>query len=223
MADLRPQHNEAAVGANHPTKTDVINRAYNVEHDEDGTHKDINADSVTSAGAVSGTSGTFTSGLDISGASSGQLVFPATQNASADANTLDDYEEGYHEVTITPETSGTVTVDSNYNTFAYTKIGRVVHIQGEIRLSSVSSPVGDLLISVPFTVADLTEKAGIAVGSCGSYLLDFNASYILCETFEGASYFRLIEIIDNSTRDYVEGADLGGAERFTCQITYFTT
>ncbi len=40
MADLRPQHTEEAVGANHPTKTDVINRAYNVEHEEDGTHKD---------------------------------------------------------------------------------------------------------------------------------------------------------------------------------------
>lgn len=38
MADLRPQYTDEAVGANHPTKTDVINRAYNVEHDEDGTH-----------------------------------------------------------------------------------------------------------------------------------------------------------------------------------------
>jgi hypothetical protein len=39
MDDLRPQHNEEAVGANHPLKTDVINRAFNVEHDIDGTHK----------------------------------------------------------------------------------------------------------------------------------------------------------------------------------------
>jgi len=38
MADLRPQYTEEAVGANHPTKTDVINRAYNVEHGIDGTH-----------------------------------------------------------------------------------------------------------------------------------------------------------------------------------------
>ena len=39
MADLRPQYNEEAVGANHPTKDDVINRAWDVEHEEDGTHK----------------------------------------------------------------------------------------------------------------------------------------------------------------------------------------
>lgn len=46
MADLRPQYTEEAVGANHPTKADTINRAYNVEHDVDGTHKAINPDSV---------------------------------------------------------------------------------------------------------------------------------------------------------------------------------
>jgi len=39
MADIRPQYTEEAVGANHPTKADVINRAYNLEHDVDGTHK----------------------------------------------------------------------------------------------------------------------------------------------------------------------------------------
>ena len=39
MADLRPQHNEEVVGANHPTKADIANRAWNIEHDVDGTHK----------------------------------------------------------------------------------------------------------------------------------------------------------------------------------------
>ncbi len=53
MADLRPQFSEEVVGANHPTKTDVTNRAWDIEHDEDGTHKNnvikkenINADVV---------------------------------------------------------------------------------------------------------------------------------------------------------------------------------
>ena len=40
MADLRPQYNEEVVGHGHPTKADVTNRAWNVEHKEDGTHKD---------------------------------------------------------------------------------------------------------------------------------------------------------------------------------------
>lgn len=63
--------------------------------------------------------------LDISGAAAGQIKFPATQNASSNANTLDDYEEG----TWTPiDQSGgglSLTVDHAY----YTKVGRVVHFQ----------------------------------------------------------------------------------------------
>ena len=47
MSDLRPQYNEEAVGANHPTKPDVLNRAFNPEHNVDGTHK-------TTAGASAG-------------------------------------------------------------------------------------------------------------------------------------------------------------------------
>src|ERR1035437_2045665 len=43
----------------------------------------------------SNTSGQIIQGpLDLTGASAGQIKFPASQNASSDANTLDDYEEG---------------------------------------------------------------------------------------------------------------------------------
>lgn len=38
MADQRAQWTEAAVGANHPTKADTINRLALVEHNNDGTH-----------------------------------------------------------------------------------------------------------------------------------------------------------------------------------------
>ena len=69
-----------------------------------------------------------TTGLfDISGASAGQIKFPATQNASADANTLDDYEEG----TWTPAYALTTPGTSSFGTYAtqtgtYTKIGNKV-------------------------------------------------------------------------------------------------
>ncbi|MDA1000906.1 MAG: hypothetical protein O2807_10400 [bacterium] len=39
MADLRAQWNEEAVGANHATKADVVNRLQLAEHNSDGTHK----------------------------------------------------------------------------------------------------------------------------------------------------------------------------------------
>ena len=41
MDDLRAQYDEEAVGANHPTKADVINRLVMIEHNMDGTHGDV--------------------------------------------------------------------------------------------------------------------------------------------------------------------------------------
>lgn len=77
-----------------------------------------------SGNPISGTTGTFTGLVDISAAGAGQIKFPATQNASSDANTLDDYEEG----TWTPDLKNA----SSSSTFTsktgrYTKIGRLVY------------------------------------------------------------------------------------------------
>jgi hypothetical protein len=60
--------------------------------------------SLTVTGATSLAAVTASGLVDISGASAGQIKFPATQNASAGANTLDDYEEG----TWTPSVGGTL-------------------------------------------------------------------------------------------------------------------
>ena len=78
------------------------------------------------------------------------IQFPATQVASANANNLDDYEEG----TFTPawafSTSGSVTY--NIQSGKYTKIGNVVYFQIETQTASISSPSGNATITgLPFT------------------------------------------------------------------------
>ncbi len=82
----------------------------------------------------------------------GQIKFPATQDASADANTLDDYEEG----TWTPDLQfGEAKVDITYGTQTgtYTKIGRVVHVNLQIGLTSKGTSNGRARIyGLPFTV-----------------------------------------------------------------------
>lgn len=79
------------------------------------------------------------------------IAFPATQVASADANTLDDYEEETVQVAFTSGT-GTITIDTSFDTIKYTKIGNLVHIQGTVKISSVSSPTGLLTMTgLPFT------------------------------------------------------------------------
>jgi len=78
-------------------------------------------------------------------ANGGQIEFPATPNPSADANTLDDYKEGSYVPTGTMNTSGTVTITSS--TITYTKIGKRVFVSGFIVFNSVSSPLGNLILS----------------------------------------------------------------------------
>lgn len=58
-----------------------------------------------------------TSLVDISAAGAGQIKFPATQNASADANTLDDYQEATYTGTATGMTT------SPTGTVSYTLTG----------------------------------------------------------------------------------------------------
>ena len=71
---------------------------------------------------------------------------------------LNDYEEGTFDPTIAP-TSGSITLNSSYNTLSYTKIGRIVHISGQIRISSVNSPSGNTNITnLPFTAQSTTEQ-----------------------------------------------------------------
>lgn len=75
---------------------------------------------------------------------------------------LDDYEEGTYTATLTPA-SGSITVDSNYNQLLYTKIGRMVHIQGNLRVSAISSPSGLVSLNLPFAAGG-SSQSGRNVG-----------------------------------------------------------
>lgn len=78
-------------------------------------------------------------------------VFPATQAVSANANTLDDYEEGTWAASFV-SAGGSVTIHTTYDVGTYTKIGRICHVSGYFQISSTSSPTGTLSISgLPFT------------------------------------------------------------------------
>jgi len=57
---------------------------------------------------------------DLSGAAAGQIKFPATQNASSDANTLDDYDEY---AGASAACSGAITASFGWD---ITKVGRLV-------------------------------------------------------------------------------------------------
>jgi hypothetical protein len=77
------------------------------------------------------------------------ITFPATQSASSDANTLDDYEEG----TWTPViTSGGGSITSYSADGTYIKIGRSVFLTARIVLTTVGTASGNMNIAgLPFT------------------------------------------------------------------------
>ena len=87
---------------------------------------------------------TASSLVDISGAAAGQIKFPATQNPSADPNTLDDYEEG----TWTPSIGGTATY--TLQTGKYTKIGNVVTVSFSLRVNVIGTGNTVTVIGLPF-------------------------------------------------------------------------
>ena len=85
------------------------------------------------------------------------IAFPATQSASSDANTLDDYEEGTWTPTVTAN-SGTATTYT-IGTATYTKTGRMVVVIGSI--IPTNGTFGSTnnyarMTGLPFTVATRT-------------------------------------------------------------------
>ena len=86
----------------------------------------------------------------------GQISFPATQNASADANTLDDYEEG----TWTPSVGGSATYTAQSG--MYTKIGRFVKISGDLRINAIGTGSTATVTGLPFT-SNAANGGGVVV------------------------------------------------------------
>jgi hypothetical protein len=87
------------------------------------------------------------------------IAFPATQSASSDANTLDDYEEG----TWTPNQGAGLTVVGAFSSSGtYTKVGRMVYVRGVVTgATSISCSSGTTItMNLPFTTLSGTDNAG---------------------------------------------------------------
>lgn len=102
------------------------------------------------------------------------ISFPATQSASTDANTLDDYEEG----TFTPTVDGTVSAGAGTYTIQsgeYTKIGNVVIVR--IGLSwSAHTGSGNMQISgLPFT----SGSAGIVPCAIYQNSMSYTSGHVI--------------------------------------------
>jgi len=99
------------------------------------------------------------------------ITFPATQSASTNANTLDDYEEG----TWTPAVSGTTGGTFLNLSGRYTKIGRVVTCDFFLQLSGFTYTNNSAVFTItglPFVPASFGYSG--ATGSLSSQGFNFN-------------------------------------------------
>lgn len=139
----------------------------------------------------------------------GQVKFPAAQNASADANTLDDYEEG----TWTPipfGTSGTMSITGYDNqSGTYTKIGRVVVAKFKFRITSYTGSGNFGVNGLPFPVSSsVTEAVG---GNAQEVVTTGNLQQL--EVAYGSSYINVVRKYDN-------GQTLGVNYAYVGYLTY---
>lgn len=146
-----------------------------------------------------GTASNYFAGLiDISASTAGQIKFPATQNASSDANTLDDYEEG----TWTPGlTFGGASTGITFVNRAgvYRKVGGAVIFRGFIFLSNKGTATGAAVITgAPFASSD----------SCPlSVRFDTMTYGGMVQAFIDSTNIHLEDVSEAGTRGVITNAD----------------
>jgi hypothetical protein len=154
---------------------------------------------------VSGSSGialvtqpqfTNTIGVGAAAAASGSGVsFPATQSASSDVNTLDDYEEGTFTPTITFG-GGSTGITYSTQVGSYTKIGNKVFYFVYIILTSKGSSTGAAQVAgMPFTASGSNAyvPASSWLGSMASL-----SSNLMIRSVTGTTTLDTYQIVSNN-------------------------
>ena len=126
------------------------------------------------------------------------IAFPATQSASADANTLDDYEEGtWTPTAIGSSTAGSTTYTARNGT--YTKIGNQVTATGYLAVTAMTG-TNYLLLSLPFAC----NVSYNYMGTVYTYNLDWpSAGSLVAFAPANNAYIRIHVCVDNAVDQIV--------------------
>jgi len=172
-------------------------------------------------GANTPAAGAFTT-ISASGlitATGGQIAFPATAVPSADANTLDDYEEGTWTVGISfaGGTTG-ITYNASYGTGAYTKVGNMVTIWGLCVLSNKGSDTGVARITgLPFT--PINDYKGYGSVSLITTNIAF-ADMMQAQIDKGAATIAFCEVSNAGVNTYLTDTEFENNSNFAFNGSY---
>ncbi len=175
---------------------------------------DTNGSSITMGIAPSGTAGDAATSTTVfavekdksvalQGATSQSgtgITFPATQSASSDANTLDDYEEG----TWTPSIAGTTTAGTASYVVReanYTKIGNLVYFSLFIDYTSGTGTGNTKITGLPFS----SSSSNVDINPCTVNVryLTYTGDQVIAYTEQSSS---AIVIAQQSAANYGEFA-----------------
>ena len=149
-------------------------------------------------------------------ASGAGITFPATQSASTDANTLDDYEEG----TWTPVfTGGGGSIGSTAYSDrqgTYTKVGNVVTLEMNVTMSSVGSWSGEVIFTgLPFAgAANIQHVGALSVGG-----VTFTG-YLQTRLPPNETVMTLYKNTSGSAASSINVSDCSASSSFRINITY---
>jgi len=148
--------------------------------------------------------------IEFAGAGGGGIKFNASAMTSSDPNTLDDYEEGDYDLTVTGSGGSAFTLSGSEEKIAYTKVGRVCHVQGAAQIDGDSGASGTCQFSLPFASASMTDHSGRTYGT--AFLLNAGstlAGKIVVHVPEGSNHFVLVHISDDgATYDNIDVDDV---------------
>jgi hypothetical protein len=159
---------------------------------------------------------------------SGQIKFPATQNASGDANTLDDYEEGTYSPNLSFQSALSGSFTFTRNTSRYVKIGRLVHIQGWAAWSAKPSAGNTLNMTVPFTMESGDDpRGGIQIAYADGCFTGLTTIYQWAFRTENGGTVLIANYRNDSTtgvmNNSINASNLLSSGGFMFSGTYFTS
>lgn len=163
-----------------------------------------------------GSANSWTGDQDVTGAVTATTGVTVASGQTSLAN----YLEGTYTATLTCSTSGTVTLNSSFDTLSYTRIGNIVNIRGYIEVSSVSSPLGDLRLNIPIVSANPVELAGRSVGQitvAGSVSKNVDSFGAFID--EGVSYVSLT-IIDGAAISFLGAPEMQASASIMVNFNY---
>tara|TARA_E500000305_G_C3989007_1_gene220963 strand:- start:44 stop:1249 length:1206 start_codon:yes stop_codon:yes gene_type:complete len=150
------------------------------------------------------------------------IDFSATNDVTGSASeVLDDYEEGIFQGAVTGSVGGSMTLSTNSDHMAYTKIGRQVTVTGYLAITGDSSVDGAIRFALPYACDNLADDAEYSMGSLalvnnGSTLGGQKYIFVI-----PGSYAYLYSVLDDGAADYIKHDDVDTNFQIMFNFSYF--